>query len=376
MKKGKDILIYAALSVGLLYFFFYGLVLAKAFLAPLVTAVVLAFLMLPLSIRMERWGISRLMATSISTLLLLITALAFSAVIFFQVRGFTDDWGKIEVRLDQLFYDVSKYLSEHTPLEQSYILSISGKEETSNTEVSADGSQEETTSNDPEKTQDQVVKVLSAAASFITNIIIVFVYVFFIIHFRARLRDFILRFFTRDKRPEVTRIISRSVTVSRRYLTGKLLLMVFLAILYFVGLLLSGLQNALLVSLIAAALSIIPVVGNLFGYFIALALGLLTGDQYTIVFGVTLTFVIAQFIDTYIFQPIILGNSVGVHPFFIILSVVLGYEVWGIIGMVISIPVFGVVTIVCRNVPYLYPFGYVFSNSDLEEPEDIMAQKS
>ena len=369
MKKGLQIILYTALVIISVYFLFVGLVAAKAFLVPLATAMVLAFLMLPVSQKLEKWGFKRLLATISSTILLLLLIIGFTAVIFFQVKSFSDDWEKIQGRLNEMVADASDYIQANTPFDASELLGIpTDIDPVNDSEFPGEtGNGEGTIAGPPRQ---QVMSVAEAVIGFLTDILIVFVYVFLFIHFRDRFKEFILRFFPPEKRSNISGIISRSVAVSRRYLAGKLLLMVFLAILYFLGLFISGLENALLISLLAAALSIIPIVGNVIGYFIAIAVGLVTGGDIIMFAGITLTFIVAQFVDTYIMQPIVLGKKTGIHPFFVILSVVLGYEVWGIMGMVLSIPLFGMITIICRNVPVLNPFGYLFSNRELEEPEE------
>jgi predicted PurR-regulated permease PerM len=368
MKKGLQIILYTALVIISVYFLFVGLKAAKSFLVPLATAMVLAFLMLPVSQKLEKWGFNRLLATITSTISLLLLIIGFTAVIFYQIKGFSDDWEKIQERLNEMVENVSGYIQTNTPFDASRLLGIQPDNDLSGEEeFFGETEGEQATISGPPR--EQVMSLAEAVIGFLTDILIVFVYVFLFIHFRDRFKEFIMRFFPKEKRNNISGIISRSVAVSRRYLAGKLLLMVFLAILYFIGLIISGLENALLISLLAAALSIIPIVGNVIGYFIALAVGLVTGGDLIMFAGITLTFIVAQFVDTYILQPIVLGKKTGIHPFFVILSVVLGYEVWGIMGMVLSIPIFGIITIICRNVPVLSPFGYLFSNRELEEPD-------
>ncbi len=50
------------------------------------------------------------------------------------------------------------------------------------------------------------------------------------------------------------------------------------------------------------------------------------------------------------------------HPFFVILAVVVENTLWGIIGMILAIPVMGIIAIVFLHVPALEPFGYLFSD--------------
>ncbi len=364
MKKGGKILLYAALLSVALYFFLDGLVRAQSFLVPLSTAMVLAFLVFPIAGKLEKLGLNKVLSSLTSTLMLLIVATGFVFIIFHQIRGFADDWEEVREGMEEKFEEFNQYLIDNTPLE--HFISLSPEE--TGYEHTEDYQAKETKEEvNAVNSRGYIMTAMSAVLEFLTNILVICVYIFLFIHFRGRFKEFILRFFPHDRRDKVAYIISRSSSASRRYLAGKLLLMVFLALLYFTGLFISGLENALLISLISAALSIIPIVGNLIGYFLAMAVSLLTDGGTGTLIGITLTFAIAQFIDTYVLQPIILGDKLNVHPFFIILSVILGYELWGIMGMVLAIPLFAIITVVCRHVPGLDPFGYLFSKSDAKD---------
>ncbi|TVQ13854.1 MAG: AI-2E family transporter [Bacteroidetes bacterium] len=386
MKRSKDIILYTVLVVLGLYFLFQGLVLAKAFLAPLVLALILAFLMLPVSEKLESWGFRRIYATIVSTITLLLVVLGFVTVIFLQVRDFTDDWGKVQNQFDEMLKNIEVYLIENTPLSESATRSIVSTAEMNHEQPpdnqNQDNQQQQQKPRDDdeglpeqaerkeivENSEDRVFLVMANIVGFMTDILIVLVYIFMFLQFRHKFLKFILRMVPPKRRKKVLDIVVHSTSVSRKYLAGKLFLMVILAILYYIGLSISGLDNALLISLISAALSIIPVVGNFIGYFIALAVSMVTNGDISTALSITATYIVAQIIDTYILQPIVLGDKVGVHPFFVILSVILGYQVWGIIGMVVSVPVFGVLAIIFRNTETTSPLGFLLST---EEPEDV-----
>jgi predicted PurR-regulated permease PerM len=402
-KRGKEIVLYGTLGVVGLYFLFQGLVLSKTLLAPLALGLVMAFLMLPVSDRLERWGFKRIWATIVSTLTLFIIIIGFSTILFFQIRDFADDWEEVQTQFSELLADLEIYLVENTPITKETASSIvgvagspkkddkkenqeNGDEENSGIGMDEDddeenGSKDEDNEEEPvtpigegevadiaEDTQEQVMIVMAAVVSFITDFLVVFVYVFMFIQFRHKFKIFILRLFPPDRREKVNDIVMHSAGVSRQYLMGRLFLMAILAVMYYVGLLISGVENALLLALISAALSLIPVVGNFIGYFISVAVSLVTTGGIGTVLGISVTYIVAQFVDTYILQPIVLGGKVGIHPFFVIFSVILGYEVWGIIGMVLSIPYFGVMTIILRNVDATRALGFLLSN---KEPEEI-----
>jgi predicted PurR-regulated permease PerM len=367
--EGKKIVLYTALFLAASYFFFVGLVLAEPFLVPLLTALVLALLMFPITNKLEQWGWNKILATTASTILLLLVTLGFVVLLIVQIKAFADDWDMMQSKLEDKFEELSDWLIVTTPIEQEQLERVNPL----NGDDTAEGTQgseenEEKEQEEAEEEREQAVSALEAFMGFFVDFLITFVYVFFLIHYRSRFKEFFLRFFPLHRRPKVAEVIHQSSFVSRNYLAGRILLGIILTVLYSIGLLISGMENAILIALLAAALSIIPFIGNVIGYAIAIAVSLLTNGDTAALAIITVTFLVAQFIDSYILQPIVLGDKLNVHPFFIILSVVMGNAVWGVMGMVLSIPLFAIVAVICRHVPELNPFGYLFSNNDIDEP--------
>ena len=196
---------------------------------------------------------------------------------------------------------------------------------------------------------------------FLTVYILTFIYIFFILNYRSRFRKFLLRLFPDEKKKKVDKIINESARVAQQYLVGKLILMALLAVVYSIGLGISGVKNYILISIIAALVTLIPYVGNIIGLVLAMGFGYLTSGETGVLIGVILTFTIAQFVESYILQPYIVGDKVGLHPFMVIVVVVVGNALWGVIGMILAIPIMAIIAVVFLHIPPLEPFGFLFS---------------
>jgi predicted PurR-regulated permease PerM len=357
----NGILINFTLLITGLFFLVYGLIEAKNFLAPLVLAFILAILTFPLANKLESKGMKRIWTSIINILILLILAGLFFLVISWQMKTIVDDWEDIKETLLPKIEKAEAFILQHTPMEEGELEEY--KSDMGVGDEDEDEDEDEDNEENGEKGE-QALAVIGGAAGFLTDFLITFVYIFFFIHFRYRFKLFILKLFDSQKQAEVRKVISKSADVVQHYLIGRLLLMIVLFVLYGVGLWISGVENFIVVSIIAAILSLIPFVGNFFGYFLALAMGLFSGGEISILIGITITFVLVQFLDSYILQPIVLGDKLNVHPFFIIVSVILGNAIWGIVGMILAIPIFAIITVVCRNVPTFGAFGYLFSSEE------------
>ena len=357
MSQGKKILFYSSIIIVGTYFLFTGIVEAKVFLAPLLTAIILALLSLPLSRLLEKTGLGRGIASFITTFAILLFSLLFIWLLSFQVRSFIDDWPEIKETMKPKLEDFKTYVFDHTPLTEDD-LNTSGGEKG----FPFIGS--------PRKTGAMAFGFFSQTLGFMGTYLLVFIYIFFLLAYRTKFKNFIVMLFPEEKKKEVEGVVEKSGTVVQQYLVGRLLLMLFLAIVYSIGLGFTGVDNFILVSIIAAFLTLIPVVGNIIGFAMAMALGYLTTGETSALIGIIITFSVAQLLEDYVLQPFIIGNKVDLHPFFVILVVILGSALWGVVGMILAIPVMAIITIISLNVPALYPFGYLFSKKDQKKSKN------
>ena len=349
MLKRKKLIIYLAAFILAVYFLFLGLAKAKGFFAPLITAIILSLVVLPLSNRMEK-VMKRNWASLINSILLFGISIGIISLVSFQIRSFADDWPQIKDAMQPKIEQVKNFALKHTPLDQEDIKEA--KKDTG-----------ESTSNTGKK----IASFMSGLSSFVANYLLTFVYVFFLLNYRHIFRDFLLNIFPDRKKDTVKTIISKSVKVAPQYLLGKLTLMGLLAVLYSIGLGISGVNNFILVSVIAAVLTLIPYVGNIIGFTMAVAFGFLTSGDTTVLIGIALTFTVTQFVESYVLQPYVVGDRVDVHPFFVIVAVIIGNMVWGIIGMILAIPIMGIITVVLLNIKKLEPFGILFSKKEFSD---------
>lgn len=349
MQENKRILLYSASIIVGIFFLVWGLLEAKSVLAPLVTAIILALVMLPVAIWMEDY-LKRNYSSLLSTFALFLVSLAFAALLSYQAKVFVDSWPEIKKTMDPKIEQWKTFVTENTFLEESDLptsgsLPLVGGESGKGT---------------------QIVSMFGSGTGYLGTYLLTFIYVFFMLNYRHRFRKFLLRLFPDDKEAEVNQIVRESANVVQQYLAGKLILIGLLAITYSVGLAISGVSNFILVSIVAALFTLIPYIGNIIGFGMAMIFGYLTSGEVGVLIGIIITFTLAQFLESYVLQPYIVGDKVDVHPFFVILAVIVGNALWGIIGMILAIPIMGIITIVFLHVPALEPFGYLFSDKSAD----------
>jgi len=122
-----------------------------------------------------------------------------------------------------------------------------------------------------------------------------------------------------------------------RYISGKLLDSSIIAVLAFLGLWIIGAPYQLLLALIIGVTNMIPYFGPFIGGTPAVVITLFYSP--VTAFWVLIFIVVLQQFDGNILGPKILGDSVGVSPFWIMLAIIIGGGLFGILGMLIGVPV-------------------------------------
>lgn len=354
MTRGSRMILYTAAILLIIVLLFYGLVQARSFLKPFSIAVILSLMVLPLANKMEH-SMSRGLAAFLNSFMLFLVSLGIVALISMQIQNLVQDWPQIKKTMQPKIEQAKQFLIKNSPLDEGdFQASKKGSDETILPVVGSGGKNV------------QASGMLSSILGFFGNYLLTFIYIFFLLLYRRRFKVFMIRIFPDEKADKVRDTIEKSARVAPKYLRGKLILMAIIAVLYGVGLGITGINNFILVTLISTLLILIPYVGNIIAYLLAISFGFLTSGDTTVIIGVTITFAVAQFIESYILEPYLLGDEVDVHPFFVILAVIIGGLVWGVTGMILAIPLIGILTVVLLNIKELHPLGLLFSREKLE----------
>ena len=190
---------------------------------------------------------------------------------------------------------------------------------------------------------------------------------------REKYKEFILKLVSEQNRGRVSRELEEISKVSSQYLMGRLISMSFLAIIYMIGFSIVGLPNALLMALIAVLPTIVPYVGAFVGGFFPVIMAL-AGDESGVFFPVVGILIVAQVIDNNIIEPLVEGESLDLSPIFTIIALVIGELLWGVAGMILFMPLFAIIRIICSRIPELHPYSFLLEN-EMHEPKWVQAMK-
>jgi predicted PurR-regulated permease PerM len=329
------VLFFCLLSVIILY---YG----RIFLIPLSFGILLAMLMLPVSRKLESWGISRVGSVWLCILLILVVLALGVLVISAQLNTFLEDLPQIQQKVKQLIDSLQRWVQSRLGVDPQGQMSMVKKNV---------GQLGQSTSN-------SIKSVFFSTVGGLVTTGLVLVYVFFLLWKREKYEKFLLKLSREDNRDQVCQVLAESTKVASEYLGGRLLSMLALAVIYAVGFLIVGLKNALLLSLIAVIPTIIPYLGPYIGGFFPMAMAL-TSPEAGLVLPVLIVLVVAQALDNYFIEPFVLGANLDLSPFITIVSIVIGEMLWGVAGMILFVPLVAVLKIFLDHIPRLHAYAFL-----------------
>jgi predicted PurR-regulated permease PerM len=128
------------------------------------------------------------------------------------------------------------------------------------------------------------------------------------------------------------------------FVRGQITVALMLGTLYALALMIAGLNYGFLIGIISGVLSIIPLVGSTVGLLMAVLVAWFqTGGEWVFVGGIAAIFLVGQMIEGNILTPKLVGDSVGLHPLWVMFALMAGAALFGILGMLLAVPVAAIV---------------------------------
>lgn len=316
----------------------------RTFLVPLVFAALLAMLMAPLCRRLDR-KMSRAFSTLICVFIVFVSLLIMMGVLAGQIAAFTDDLPQLKDKLEKFVYQGQSFI------EDRFNISEQRQKGIIKDQLESAG-----------KTTGKFLGgLLGGFAAIATSTALTLVYTFLLLYHKEKYSNFFLKIFSKEGNSEVKEVIEQISDVSQKYLFGRVITILILIILYSIGLLIVGVDYAILVAAVAGLLAFIPYVGTIAGGFFPILMALVTGDVQTALWAGAVIAGI-QAVDNYFIEPYLVGGEVNLSALTTILAIISGGLIWGAAGMILFIPLLGITKIIFDHIDQLKPYGYLIGD--------------
>lgn len=303
---------------------------------PFIVGGAIAYFMDPVADRLEKAGLSRAAATgTISIIALLVAILIMLSIVPTLVKQLTS----LVNDAPEIFRRLQAFLLQRFPELQDETSTMRQTLENIGMVIQSKGGELVNT----------VIGSAISVISAVVFIVVVPVVAFYLLldwdHMVKRVDDAL----PRDHAPVIRRLASEIDGVLAAFVRGQISVCIVLGVFYSVALMLAGLDYALVVGAIAGGVTFIPYVGALVGGALAIGLALFQfwGDPVSIAI-VAGIFAIGQFLEGNVITPRLVGNSVGLHPVWLLFALSAFGTLFGFVGMLVAVPVAAAIGVLAR----------------------------
>lgn len=195
----------------------------------------------------------------------------------------------------------------------------------------------------------QALGVLRGTITFVVDLLLILTLTFFFVSDAERIRAGFMRLVPKRARCNVADFIDEADVVVAGFVRGQAILALIIGVAAFLILIIMRVPYALLLGVVAGIASLIPILGEFVGGIPIFVVALVSAGplRALIVLGLFILIFEAQ---GRVLAPIIVGKSVGVSALVIFIAIVVGAETLGILGMVIAVPIAGIIRIALDRV--------------------------
>ncbi|WP_081212259.1 AI-2E family transporter [Salegentibacter sediminis] len=322
----------------------FGLYFGASVLIPLTFAIFLAALILPLALFLEtKWKMSKPASSFWCTLVIFI---GLGALLFLLVH-------QLGIVLKELIDTRDVIVNFLKDLQQS-IVGKTGIFESQDVDVfPADFTSVLST------IREELTSFLTNISDILLKLLVVHVYLFLLLLNRDKLVEFLLMYTSEGKKDQTLKIIQKTRKVSYHYFWGRLKVMSLLAVMYFITFSIYELPFTGLLVLFGTLITVIPFIGPFISGLLPILVMFIFGDTALEIISFAVIVMIIQLIESYVLEPIIIGEEVQQSPLFVILAIFTGGLLWGGAGLILFVPIFAILKIIFDNSEPLKPVGYL-----------------
>jgi predicted PurR-regulated permease PerM len=316
-------------------------------LIPLLLSFLFAILLRPIVLFLSnKLRFPDVLAVLISVAIFVILVLGIVLFISWQVADISDDWNKIKTNLTQYYHQLQDWVEQRFNIsnnkQKSYI--------TQATKETLKGSRE------------LMGDTLDSFTGILLNAVLIPVYTFLILLYRNLLTRFLYKLAGQKHKVTLTEIMINIKTVVQSFIVGLLIEAGIITVLISGGLMLLGVEYALLLGVITALLNLIPYIGILIAGSITILATLINSTSISLILGVIILNTVVQLIDNNFIVPKIVGNKVRINALASIVGVIVGGAIAGVAGMFLAIPIVAILKVIFDRIDSLEAWGFLMGD--------------
>lgn len=321
------------------------LYLAKTIIVPLIFATIISIVLHPIVNLLVKYKINRILAIIITLFLTFLIIASLGVLLYSQAYRFTES--------------LPKLVDKFTEILSQTIIWISGHFNISNWEIT----EWITVTKNELLGSLEIGETIANVGGVVVFLFLIPVYVFMILFYQPLLIEFFRRVFGEKHRGKVSEVILLIKTLIQRYLIGLLLQVAIIAAMYSIGLLVLGIEYAIILGIIGAFLNLLPYLGSIIAALLPMMIAVATKTSPWFALLVLALYVFTQFIDNNFITPKIVGSQVKLNALASIIAVITFGVMWGIQGMLLAIPLTAIAKLIFDHIKPLEAWGFLLGDT-------------
>ncbi len=313
----------------------------RSVLLPFVAGIIIGYVLDPIADKFQKMGMSRTWATVVVMLLLILIFLPLLFLLLGVIQGQITDFlsvlpnyiSALMKKIEPIFYELqSKFPDVDAEKVKGYIRA--------------------NMANALKVTAKVVGSVISGGFAFVNVIsllLITPVVAFYMLRDWDTFIGKVNGLLPRRSKASIEQQAREINQIMANFIRGQLSVCVLLGCFYAIGLYIVGLDLGIMIGFLAGVISFIPYVGSISGFVVSMCIAFAQFDDITHILSVVAVFAVGQFLEGNFLTPKLVGDSVGLHPVWVMFALLAGGVLLGFLGLLIAVPMAAIIGVLVRH---------------------------
>ena len=330
----------------------------KTVFIPLIFAVLLSIMLAPAIKFLSRFKIPHGISLTVVILAVFLLIYLMGSVIYASVASFTQEFPKYEASLRVTLETTLKQVNLQMDDFQQYFYKIKWDEQLKKFSLGS-----------------TISSTLGSFLTFLGYTLLILVFTIFLLSGQIHLNDKIRVAFDGEKSAKILGVIRTIQNKVQTYLLAKVFISFLTALVSLIFMLIFGVDFVIVAAVLIFALNFIPNIGSIIATAFPILISFVEyGYNWKVpvlaalLFGTQMTF-------GNVVEPLMMGRGLNLQPIVVILSLIFWGWVWGIVGMVLAVPLTSTLVIVCESIESLRPVAILMSGSKTMDEDEVLMRR-
>jgi len=316
----------------------------KTVFIPLIFAALLSIILKPVIKYFQRWKIPTGISVTVVILLVFLTIYLLGSIIYAGVASFKRDFPRYESNLRVTLETTLNKINIESEEFRQYFFNINWQKRLNEFSVG-----------------DIISNTLGSFFNFLGYTLLILIFTIFLLSGQIHLSQKVNDAFDSAKSRVILRVIGSIQNRIRTYLVVKVFVSFVTALIGLVFLLIFGVDFLVISALLIFILNFIPNIGSIIATLFPIIVCFIEFGYSWRVLAVAASLTAIQMASGNFLEPMMMGRGLNLQPIVLILSLIFWGWVWGIVGMVLAVPLTSTLVIVCENIEPLKPAAVLMS---------------